>query len=439
MWSRWGQVHQGKWWTMNETETKEAVMGLANASFPLDTFIFDMNWHIKPGWTGWTWDTNWYPDHVGLLSWLHEHGLYTAANIHDAEGVMAVEKRYSEMAQAMGIDPASNQTVAFHISNQTYYNALSNLVMKPLADEGLDFWWTDWQQGLGGTLDVTGLNPTIWLNHLRFMNYSQPGSTRRGQILSRYGGLGNSRYAVGFGGDVSQTWESLMFMVYTTMTSTNVAFPYWAQEIMDNGSLNPLTRPPQLELFIRVTQFGAFAAAYTNYGNPGSDPAYWLFPTPFQMAAQRVLAIRSMLLPYRYNLARFTYETGLGSLRPMYYHCPMCPDAYNETSKHQYMFGDSLLVSPVYSELTCGKNCSEGTANATIWFPATDSLDNSSTPITWVEVNVTLAIYFDDILLLCVVFVFSLSLWETDPLLQKHTLGDKRLHFLLLLMRLPYL
>ena len=92
--------------------------------------------------------------------------------------------------------------------------------------------WTDWQQGLLGVLDVTGLNPTIWLNHLRFThtNPTVDNSTAlRGQILSRFGGLGNHRYAVGFGGDVEQSWASLKFMIYFTATATNVLFCYWGQ------------------------------------------------------------------------------------------------------------------------------------------------------------------------------------------------------------------
>ena len=55
---------------MDENETVQAVQAMANESlqFPLDTFVFDMNWHLKStGWTGYTWDSQWYPNHTGLL------------------------------------------------------------------------------------------------------------------------------------------------------------------------------------------------------------------------------------------------------------------------------------------------------------------------------------------------------------------------------------
>lgn len=145
---------------------------------------------------GYTWDPVAYPDHVSLLAALHStYNLSTAVNLHDAGGVMPIEARYAEMAQAVGIDPASQTTIAFDIANQTYADALHIQVLAPLAAEGLDFWWTDWQQGLLGVESVSGLNPTLVLNHYRFHNYS--GSARRGLLHSRYGGIGSHRYATG--------------------------------------------------------------------------------------------------------------------------------------------------------------------------------------------------------------------------------------------------
>lgn len=108
-------------------------------------------------------------------------------------------------------------------------------MLQPLNKQGLDFWWTDWQQGMRGVLDVSGLNPTMMLNHYRFTRVNPTiapvpgGGTLRGQILSRFGGLGAHRYAVGFGGDVQQSWESLQFMVYFTSTASNVLFGWWGQ------------------------------------------------------------------------------------------------------------------------------------------------------------------------------------------------------------------
>ena len=69
-------------------------------------------------------------------------------------------------------------------------------MLAPLAAEGVDLWWTDWQQGLLGVENVTGLNPTLALNHYRFWNLSDSATTR-GTMHSRYGGIGSHRYTSG--------------------------------------------------------------------------------------------------------------------------------------------------------------------------------------------------------------------------------------------------
>ena len=38
-------------------------------TIPLDVFVFDMNWHQKPSWGGYTFDTRLLPV-CGLSSWM---------------------------------------------------------------------------------------------------------------------------------------------------------------------------------------------------------------------------------------------------------------------------------------------------------------------------------------------------------------------------------
>ena len=84
--------------------------------------------------------------------------------------------------------------------------------------QGVDFWWLDWQQG--ESTSMRNLDPLLWLNHLHFQD-----STRRGKrpmLYSRWGGLGNHRYPIGFSGDTYATWDSLRFLPYFTATAANV-------------------------------------------------------------------------------------------------------------------------------------------------------------------------------------------------------------------------
>ena len=43
------------------------------------------------------------------------------------------------------------------------------IVLGAREEEGIDFWWLDWQQG-EDWIKVPGVNPTFWLNHIFFTN-----------------------------------------------------------------------------------------------------------------------------------------------------------------------------------------------------------------------------------------------------------------------------
>ena len=72
--------------------------------------------------------------------------------------------------------------------------------------------------------------------------------------------------------------------------------------------------------------------------------------------------LRYALIPYIYTMARWSYDTGVGMCRPMYYDYPEADEAYRYEG--QYMFGNDILVAPVTSS-DKGTNVSE----KDIWLP----------------------------------------------------------------------
>ena len=363
-WSRWDEA-------TTETEVFSQINNLISYQYPLHTFIFDMQWHLQPGWTGFTWDVSHYPNYTSMLSYLHSLNIPIAVNLHDASGVQSFELEYPQMAIANGINPATNQTVTFDIANQTYAETLHSIVLGALAcspdHEGVDFWWTDWQQGV--PITIANLTPTMVLNHYRFMNYSASGmSNIRGLTHSRYPGLGGHRYPSLFGGDVIQSWPSLQFMIQFTTVAANILAGYWGHEMMRNGG----SASDNTELFVRVMQFGSWSPVFTSWGNYGSNNNFWEMDAESGNATQRVLADRAQFLPYRYTLARIAYETAISPLRPMYYDWAIEPLAYN--APEQYMLGSDVLVSPVFA----AANSETGLATVDVWFPPST---------TWLDFN----------------------------------------------------
>lgn len=73
---------------------------------------------------------------------------------------------------------------------ETYFEELHH----PMEEEGVDFWWLDWQQGT--VTKVPGLDPLWMLNHYHYLDSKWKG--KRALTFSRYAGPGSHRYPVGF-------------------------------------------------------------------------------------------------------------------------------------------------------------------------------------------------------------------------------------------------
>ena len=101
------------------------------------------------------------------------------------------------MAKANGIDPASKEPVEFDFTDRTFVDSYFDLVLHPYEEDGVDFWWIDWQQGRKSNRQ--GLDPLWLLNHYHTLDAGRDGRTPL--ILSRYAGCGSHRYPLGFSGD----------------------------------------------------------------------------------------------------------------------------------------------------------------------------------------------------------------------------------------------
>lgn len=344
-----------RYWAYTDQEFKQLVGEFEVHDVPLDVLVIDMDWHQtfslrwskreldqagqQLGWTGYTWDKNFFPDPEGFLTWCEQKGLRTPLNLHPASGVQPHEEHYPEMARAMGIDSSTKKYVPFDIVDKKFATNYLNLMIRPLERQGVDFWWLDWQQW--GTTKIPGVTPTWWLNYVFFIDMERRGQARP-LLFHRWGGLGNHRYQIGFSGDVINVWESLAFQPYFTATAANVGYGYWSHDI---GGHMPGPEPP--ELYTRWIQWGIFSPIIRTHTtkNPDSERRIWAYPTEYFLIMRDAILLRYAMIPYIYTAARQTYETGVSICRPMYYDYPMEDAAFE--FKDQYMFGDALLVAPV--------------------------------------------------------------------------------------------
>jgi alpha-glucosidase len=345
-----------RYWAYSDQDLKDLVNSFGARNLPLDVLVIDMDWHTPDSWTGYTWNRDLFPDPAGFLNWAHEKGLRVTLNLHPAEGIQHFEEVYPAFAEAMGVDPETGETIPFRITDKKFVRPYFELIHHPMEEQGIDFWWMDWQQG--ETSEMKGLDPLPWINHLHFHDSTRRG--KRGMLYSRWGGLGNHRYPIGFSGDTVVIWPALRFQPYHTSTAANVAFGWWSHDI--GGHMGGATEP---ELYARWVQFGALSPVLRLHAtkDPRAERRPWKYPPRVFEAAKAAFHLRYRLIPYIYTMARVAHETNLSLCRPMYYEYPEADAAY--AARFQYFFGDQMIAAPIVDSA----NPSTGLAATDVWLP----------------------------------------------------------------------
>ena len=339
----------GNWWSRYYRYTEESYLELMDRfkaeDLPFTVAVIDMDWHLVDvdpkygsGWTGYTWNRELFPDPPRFLKELHQRGLRTTLNVHPADGVRAYEEMYPQMAEAMGVDAAHEDPVNCDPADPKFIGAYFTYLHHPREEEGVDFWWVDWQQGSNSK--VEGLDPLWILNHFHFLDSGRKG--KRPMTFSRYGGPGSHRYPIGFSGDTIITWESLAFQPYFTSTASNIGYGWWSHDI--GGHMKGYKDD---EMETRWVQFGVYSPIMRLHSSSspfnGKEP--WRYKKEAETAMGEALRQRHRLIPYLYTMNAKSFQEDVPLILPMYYQYPENREAYEV--KNQYLFGSQLMAAPI--------------------------------------------------------------------------------------------
>jgi alpha-glucosidase (family GH31 glycosyl hydrolase) len=362
----------GNWWSRyheyTQAEYLELIEKFESEGIPLSVATIDMDWHwvdieneFGPayrkirGWTGYSWNTKYFPDYREMFKQLKEKGLKISLNLHPADGVRNYESMYIKMLMEMGLDSKSQDAIPFDFTDENFINAYFKVLHNPYEeDDGVDVWWIDWQQGKKSK--IKGYDPLWGLNHFHYLDAARDG--KRPFILSRYGGLGSHRYPVGFSGDTAISWRVLKFQPYFTANAANAGYITWSHDIGGHH----LGSPNDEELFLRWVQFGVFSPILRLHSTKavrGKEP--WTFESVYP-DIKRQLIFRHKLIPYLYTAYYRSYTEGRAICEPLYYKHPNDPASF--TFKNEYYFGENLLVLPITSP-----SDKSGLSNVSVWLP----------------------------------------------------------------------
>ncbi|MDR3242298.1 MAG: DUF4968 domain-containing protein [Lactobacillaceae bacterium] len=357
----------GNWWSRfwqySETSYVELLDQFKAVQIPLAVGVLDMDWHIRDipkrfgsGWTGYSWNKDLFPKPEQFLQQLHQRGLKVTLNVHPAAGIRACEDAYPAISSRLKLNVSLEEPAVFDFNNTDFRKGYFADVHHPLEEQGVDFWWLDWQQG--NQSKSQGIPPLWALNHYHFLDSSKRGT---GLILSRYAGIGSQRYPIGFSGDSIVSWASLAFQPYFTATASNVGYSWWSHDI--GGHMEGVYDE---ELSLRWLQLGVFSPINRLHSGAssfsGKEP--WNYSLPIANGMKTMLQLRHALIPYLYTMSVRNHEKGVPLVQPLYYQHPEADEAYIQ--KNEYYFGSQLLVAPI----TTKSNASLKMGSTLVWLPA---------------------------------------------------------------------
>lgn len=360
----------GNWWSRYYEYTQEEYLALMDRfdaeRLPFSVSVIDMDWHLVDipekygkGWTGYTWNKELFPDHRAFLKELHDRGKRVTLNVHPADGIRAYEDKYPAAAAGMGVDVQKEEPVEFDIANRKFLETYFECVHHPMEEEGVDFWWVDWQQG--SRSGTAGLDPLWMLNHYHFLDSMRAGmGGKRPLTFSRYAGLGSHRYPIGFSGDTVISWESLDFQPYFTTMASNAGYGWWSHDI--GGHMNGYRDD---ELTARWVEYGVFSPIMRLHStkNEFSGKEPWKYRQEIRNVMGEFLRLRHQLIPYLYTMNYRSFADREALVWPLYYLYPDTEKAYE--FKNEYFFGTELLVNPI----TTPVDKASGLGTVKTWLP----------------------------------------------------------------------
>lgn len=337
-----------------QDELLENAQAFRKKGIPLDVIVQDWQYWGKHGWNAMYFDENRYPDPAEMVRQLHDMNIRLMISVWSK-----IDKQSQvgkEMEERKHYTPGSDWIDFFNPDAAAFY---WKHFSEKLLPYGIDAWWLDATEPenddlqnrkiINGTLPGEVLRNVypLHVNRTVYEGLRRDDPTkRRAFILTRSAFSGMQRYAAAtWTGDVGHDWETLRRQIAAGLGQMSTGLPWWTYDA--GGFFRPgdqYTNPVYHELFIRWFQAATFFPLLRVHGYM-SNTEPWRYGQQVENEVSRYLNLRYRMLPYLYSEA-FRVSTGGSTLmRPLVMDFP--GDQIALEQKHQFMFGPSILVSPV--------------------------------------------------------------------------------------------
>ena len=369
----------------SQTELLDVVKEYRLRKIPLDNIVLDWSYWPVDSWGSHEFDPEFFPDPAGMVDEVHSMNAKIMISVWPKFYYTTGHFKEFDLKGWM-YRQAVNDSVRDWIGKGyigSFYDAYSpgarelfwEQMHEHLYTKGFDAWWMDASEP--DILSNAGIRyrkllstPTALGPSTKFFNtyalvnamaiYNGQRSTDPGKrvfLLTRSGFAGLQRYSTAtWSGDIGTRWEDLKAQISAGLNFALSGIPYWTMDIggfcVENRYVRAKEGSDDLdewrELNARWHQFGAFCPLFRSHGQYPYREIYNISPEghPAYNSMVYYNKLRYCLMPYIYSLAGLTYFNDYTIMRAMV--MDFGSDNRVKSLGHQYMFGPSLLVAPVY-------------------------------------------------------------------------------------------
>lgn len=316
----------------------------------------------------WQWDKEVYPNLDKKIHELKDRGIKFMGYINPyvaVEGDLykhASEKGYlalNHKGEIYNVDFGEFYCGVVDFTNEEAAQWYKEVIKENLINFGLDGWMADFGEYLpidcylsnGVSAEIMhNAWPAMWAK----VNYEAvKESGKLGEIVyfMRAGFTGNQKYCtLMWAGDQSVIWEvddGLASVIPAALSLGMTGCGLHHSDIGGYTSLHGNIRSK--ELFMRWAEMGAFTPVMRSHeGNRPSENFQVYNDDEAIKHLAKMTKVYTALKPYIKDLVKINAEKGIPVQRPIFMHYENDEKAYD--IKYQYLFGEDMLVAPVYEE-----------------------------------------------------------------------------------------
>ena len=318
---------------------------------PISMIVQDWQYWGKYGWNSMQFDEQYYPDPNALTDSLHQMDIRLMVSVWskiDKNSVVGhqMEADNYYIPETDWIDFFNPQAAAAYWKN-------FNERLLPL---GIDAWWQDATEPENDDLVGRRVNNGQWAGELVRNVYPllvnktvYEGLLQAGKdpmILTRCGFPGIQRYGSAlWSGDVGNDWETFRRQITAGLGVQAAGIPWWTYDA--GGFFRPgdqYTNQDYIERMLRWIQTSVYLPLMRVHGYM-SNTEPWNYGEEAEQLFKMSLLEREALRPYIEACAERVSKEGYTLMRPLVFDFTDDPEALKQ--KYEYMFGPSLLVSPI--------------------------------------------------------------------------------------------